>query len=58
MIVRVIDFIGKYHFVPGPPDLAKYGEGYTITFDGEPTEQEMATWAIAVGLFVLRGGER
>jgi hypothetical protein len=57
MTVRVIDYIGKKHFVPGPPDLAKYGDGYTLVYSGELNEMERATWALAIGLFILRGGD-
>lgn len=55
--MRVIDYVGKYHFVPGPPDLAQYGEGHTISIDGKISEQDRASWAISIGLFIMRGGE-
>ena len=57
MIVRVIDYVGKYHFVPGPPDLARYGEGDSIAITGDISDQDRSSWAIAIGLFVMRGGE-
>jgi hypothetical protein len=57
VIVKVIDYIGKSHFVPGPPDLAQYGRDYTLTFHGDPSELEKSTWALSIGLFILRGGD-
>jgi hypothetical protein len=54
--VRVIDSEEKIHFVPGPPDLAKYGTGGHLFIVGEVSDMDKATWAVAIGLFVMRGG--
>jgi hypothetical protein len=56
MVVKIIDYVGRYHAVPGPHDLQKYGEGDTITLDGEISDMDKSTWCIAIGLFVIRGG--
>lgn len=47
---------GIRHYIPGPPDLAKYGRGDTLVIKGEMSELERATWAQSIGLFILRGG--
>jgi hypothetical protein len=57
MTIKVIDYIGKSHHVPGPHDLAQYGESYTLTFHGDINDLDRTTWAIAIGLFILRGGD-
>jgi hypothetical protein len=57
MIVKVIDYIGKSHFVPGPADLAQYGDEHTLVYDGNVSDMDRSTWALSVGLFILRGGD-
>ena len=57
MIVRVIDFTGMTHVIPGPPDLRQFGNEDRLVILGEPTEMDKSTWALAIGLFIMRGGK-
>jgi len=57
MIVQVIDHEAHFSVVPGPPDLAKYGNGYMLCITGDISEMDKSTWGFAIGMFVMRGGE-
>jgi hypothetical protein len=54
MIVQVNN--ATIHRIAGPPDLGRYGRGDRLIIRGEISEMDRATWAIAIGLFVMRGG--
>ena len=54
--MKVIDYVGNEHFVPGPPDLQKYGADDQIFIVGDPTEMDKSAWGFAIGMFVMRGG--
>lgn len=56
MIVRVVRPTGGGKTLTGPADLAKYGDGDTLYVSDVP-ERELARWSVAIGLYVIRGGE-